>query len=338
MPVIKVNEASNISEASLIIYTSKVNLIVYNNRFGPQIVNVSAPVIKTSFSIVKDTLNSFLEDGCLQMSAALAYYTVFALPGLLIIVIFIASIIFQTQSVEQEVVRQVQTLLGLETARTIHTVIDHVRQQASSITFTTAMGLGVLLFGATGAFAELQSTLNTIWGVKPDPRKGDVMHFLKKRVLSFGMILSMGFILLVSMVINTLLSLVGQQMGQILPTFFSRTLLEVVELFISFSIITLLFAAIFKVLPDAKIAWKDAGIGALFTSSLFAVGKELIGIYLGNGNLGSAYGAASSLAILLFWVYFSAVIIFLGAEFTQQWIRHAGRKIRPVEGAMLVDS
>lgn len=272
------------------------------------------------------------------MSAALAYYTVFALPGLLIIVIFIAGIVFQTQSVEEEVVRQVQALLGAESARTIHTVISHVQQQTSKITFATAMGFAVLLFGATGAFAELQSTLNTIWGVKPDPNKGDVVHFVKKRVLSFGMILSLGFILLVSMVINTLLSLVGRHMDQLMPAFISRTLLESVEFVFSLAIITLLFAAIFKVLPDAKISWKDAGVGALFTSSLFVIGKELIGIYLGNGNLGSAYGAASSLAILLFWVYFSAVVIFLGAEFTQQWIRHTGRRIRPVKGAMLVDS
>lgn len=272
------------------------------------------------------------------MSAALAYYTVFALPGLLIVVIFTAGIVFQTQSVEQEVVRQVQDLLGMESARTIEIVISNIREQAATITLATAMGFVVLLFGATGAFAELQSSLNTIWGVKPDPNKGDVVHFMKKRILSFGMIVSLGFILLVSMVINTLLSLLGKQFDQLLPTMISRTLLETTELVVSFAIITLLFAAIFKVLPDAKITWKDVSVGALFTAFLFVIGKELIGLYLGNGNLGSAYGAASSLAVLLVWVYFSAAVIFLGAEFTQHWIQHAGRRIKPVEGAMVVDS
>ncbi len=267
------------------------------------------------------------------MSAALAFYTIFALPGLLIIVVSVAGLVFETQSVEDEVIRQVGSLLGTDSAHTIRNVIDHVKNQASNVTLATAMGIGTLLFGSTGAFAELLTALNTIWGVKPDPKKGDIRHFIKRRILSFGMILSIGFMLLVSLMLSTLLSIVGSQLDTVLPGFLSRSVLQAIQFLLSFGVITFLFAAIFKVLPDANLAWKDVLTGAVMTAFVFEVGKELIGLYLGNSNIGSAYGAASSLAVLLVWVYFSALVIYWGAEFTKTWVEHAGRFIKPRRGA-----
>ena len=293
-------------------------------------------MLKTAYIICKRAVLEFIEDGCMQMSAALAYYTIFALPGLLIILIFVAGIVFETQSVEEEVIRQVRSLLGQDSANTVRIVINNVLNQTSNVSVAAMVGLGVILFGATGAFAELQSALNAIWGVKPDPQRGDLRLFIRKRILSFGLILSIGFLLLVSLLFSTLLSIISQQVDTLLPDLLSSTFLQGAEFFISYIVITALFAAIFKILPDAKVLWRDVFAGAIVTAFVFVIGKELFGLYVGNGSIGSAYGAASSLAVLLVWVYFSAVITFFGAELTLSWLIHSGRKIKPAVGAELV--
>lgn len=291
-------------------------------------------MLSTAFTLIRKSVTAFIDDGCIRMSAALAYYTIFALPGLLIVVTSIASLVFEVQSVEDEVIYQSQSLLGQDAAEVIRTVVNHAQSQTANISFASMFGLLGLLFGATGAFVELQTALNAIWQVKPDPERGNALQFIKKRMLSFGMILSIGFMLLVSLLLSTLLSMLGKQLNMFLPGFLSTSILQAFQFAVSFGIISLLFAAIFKVLPDAVVAWKDVVIGGVATALVFVIGKEFIGLYLGNSNVGSAFGAASSLAVLLVWVYFSAVLIFWGAEFTQAWIKQEGRRIKPGKGAI----
>ena len=290
--------------------------------------------INAVLGLLKKAIVSFVSEGRFQMSAALAYYTVFALPGLLIVGISVAGIVFDAQEVVDEVLDQTVRLLGGETSRAIGIVIDHVQNQTTNVSLTALIGIGTLLFGATGAFAEMQGSLNKIWGVQPDPAKSDLHLFFKRRVLSFGMVLSVGFILLVSLLLSALLSILGKSLDAWLPGMLSATILQIFQSVFFFVLISILFAAIFKVLPDADVAWKDVLVGAVVTALTFVVGKELIGLYLGNSNVGSAYGAASSLVVLLVWVFFSSFAIFWGAEFTREWIQYTGRQIQPRKGAV----
>lgn len=287
---------------------------------------------QSGYLLGKNTIRAFFIDNGLRKSAALAYYTVFALPGVLIIVLSIASVVFDTRSVEITLVEQITFLLGRDAAQTIETIIEHISGQTPNLSLAALSGFVALLFGATGAFAELQSALNEIWGIRPETSgRNSFWLSLKKRLLSFGTILSLGFILLVSLTISTILSMLGKRLNVLLPDPVLSNLLNGAEFVFSVLIIALLFAALFKILPDASVSWKDVSVGAIATALMFSIGKELIGFYLGNSNVGSAFGAASSLVVLLVWVYFSAFVVFLGAEFTQQWIQHKGRKIKAVK-------
>jgi membrane protein len=222
--------------------------------------------------------------------------------------------------------------MGQDVAGQIQTMVTQAEQKMSGTGFRLAVSIFGLLFGATGAFLSLQSALNGAWEVKPDPKKGGIKNLVMKRLLSLGMVLAIAFLLLVSLALTSALSAAGDA----LLGGFPKAVGLVLNFALSFAIITLLFAAMYKVLPDAKVEWRDVRVGAVATSLLFVVGKFIIGQYVGHSNPGNAFGAAGALAVLLVWIYYAAVILLLGAEFTQQWAKQHGRSIEPEEGAVKI--
>ncbi len=285
-----------------------------------------------AFDLLKTTYTDWSEDKASRLAAALAYYTAFAIAPLLLIAIAVAGFVFGEEAASGQVFAQLEGLLGADAARAVETAIANSRQSGAS-TISAIIGIGTLLWSASNLFAQLQDALNTIWEVAPKPGAG-IMATLKKRFLSMTMVLGIAFLLLVSLVLSAALSALGNFFNTLLPA--ADVLWPVVNAAISFAVITLLFAAIYKVLPDVEISWSDVWIGAAATALLFTVGKLLIGLYLGNAGVGSTYGAAGSLLILLIWVYYSAQILFFGAEFTQAYARKYGSRIVPDESAVQV--
>jgi len=278
--------------------------------------------------LLKETFKEWQEDKASRLAAALAYYTAFSLAPLLIIVIAIAALVFGEQAAQGEIVGQIQGLVGKEGAEAIEEMIDSSRKPTTGI-IATLISFGILLFGATNVFAQLQDALNTIWEVVPKP---GVKGLVKTRFISFTMILGVGFLLLVSLILSAILAVLGNYLGSLVPgiQFFWSTL----NFLISFGVITLLFALIYKFLPDVKITWGDVGIGAAITALLFTIGKSLIGLYLGNSSVGSTYGAAGSFVVVLLWVNYSAQILLFGAEFTQVYANRYGSRIVPAPHAV----
>ena len=290
--------------------------------------------IRRIWLLLKITFSQWRQDQASVMAAALAYYTVFSLAPLLIIVIAIAGAVFGEQAAKGELVMQMQGLIGKEGAQLIQTAIENASQlDPSKGPIPTLINIVLLLSGASVIFGQLQQSLNRIWNVEPKPGNG-IIDFLRKRLLSFSIVLVIGFLLLVSLVISTILVILGNYLRDLVPGF--TYLWQLLNFLVSFGIVTLLFALIFKILPDAKIAWKDVWMGAALTALLFDIGKFLLGFYLGKTSLASAYGAAGSLVIILTWVFYSAQILFLGAEFTQVYVRSGGKEIAPAEYAMRV--
>jgi membrane protein len=284
--------------------------------------------------LLKRSVREFIEDDCPTMAAALSYYTVFALPPLLLLILLLVGAVMDPQDVQGSLQAQLQSLMGPGAGKTIRTILEHAQLPGSGGLIATVVGIVVLILGATGVFGQLQAALNRAWEVKPDPAQGGIRNFVMKRVFSFGMILGLAFLLLVSLVLSAVLAAFGDSLGRWLPQGFSATLLQVINFAISFAAITLLFAAIFRVLPDARIRWRDVWVGATVTGLLFVIGKTLIGIYLGRSNPGEAFGAAGSLALLLVWIYYSSMIVLFGAEFTQAWADQRGSGIEPEPGAV----
>ncbi|MCE9552213.1 MAG: YihY/virulence factor BrkB family protein [Planctomycetes bacterium] len=276
--------------------------------------------------LLQQTVNDWLADKAPRLGAALAYYTIFSLPPLMVLSVALAGLFFRKDVAQGELLRQLRDLLGKEGAEAIQQMIASAQQPEKGI-LATLLGIVVLLFGASGVFGELQDALNTIWGVEPKTGRG-LWGIVKARFLSFAMILGTGFLLLVSLVLSTMLAAAGKWAGNYLPV--PEPILQILNFLISVLVITVLFAMIFKILPDARIAWHDVWIGALATALLFSAGKFLLGIYLGRASIGSAYGAAASLIVLLVWVYYSAQILYLGAEFTQAYAHMYGTRILPV--------
>jgi membrane protein len=202
---------------------------------------------------------------------------------------------------------------------------------------TAALGVGALLFGAVGAFVQLQNALNRVWDVAPDPAGGGVRRFLRQRLVSFGMLLTIAFLLLVSLVVSAAVAAFGDALGRLLPDPFTGIVLQVIQAILSIGVVTLLFALLYRYVPDAEIAWRDVAIGAFVTALLFTAGQFALGQYFGRADPGSAFGAAGALALLLIWIYYSAIILFLGAEFTQAWAVRRGSGIRPTSGAVRLD-
>jgi membrane protein len=277
---------------------------------------------RTTRRLLQETLKEWNQDNAPQMAAALAYYTVFSIAPLLIVAIAIAGFIFGEQAARGEIVGQIEGLVGESGAEVIQTMLENARQPGlGSGIIASLISVAFLIFGASGMFVQLQASLNAIWNVAPDSGN-QVKEFVRKRALSVLVVLSIGFLLLVSLVFSALLAGLNHFASSLLPGF--DGVWQILNFVISFGVTTLLFALIFKYLPDIDITWRDVWMGATITSLLFSIGKLLIGLYLGNGSFGSTYGAASSLVILLAWVYFSVQILFFGAEFTQIYTRRYG--------------
>jgi membrane protein len=290
---------------------------------------------KTIFKLLKEAFLEWQEDRASLLAAALAYYTVFSITPLLVIAIAIAGAVFGQDAARGEILQQINSLVGKQGAQAIETALANANQpQLGSI--ASIISVIVLLIGASGVFAQLQEALNTVWNVKAKPEKQGFWEFIRKRLLSFGMVLAIGFLLLVSLILSAMLSGISKLDINLLPGF--TPLWQLLNFLISFGFISLLFALIYKYLPDVKIRWKDVWVGAIITALLFTIGKSLIGLYLGQGSLGSTYGAAGSLIVFLAWVFYSAQILLFGAEFTQVYARKYGRKIVPNSHAELTKS
>ncbi|AFY88546.1 YihY/virulence factor BrkB family protein [Chroococcidiopsis thermalis] len=286
--------------------------------------------IKTIISLLRETFTEWNEDKASRLAAALAYYTVFSLAPMLIIAIAIAGAVFGEEAARGEIVTQIQGLVGRDGAKFIETAIEGASKPKAG-TIASLISIAVLLFGASGLFAQLQDSLNTIWEVQPKPGRG-VIGILRDRFLSFTMVLGVGFLLLVSLVLSAGLSGLVNFLGSLLPGI--GALLQIANFVLSFAVTTLLFGLIYKVLPDVKIAWSDVWSGAIVTSLLFSIGRFALGLYLGNSSFGSTYGAAGSVVIILVWVYYAAQILFFGAEFTQVYARRYGSRIVPTKNAI----
>jgi membrane protein len=281
-------------------------------------------------SVLKETYSDWSEDKASRLAAALAYYTAFSIAPLLLIAIAVAGLVFGREAAQGQVFAQLDGLLGSDGASAIQTGIAN-SDKAGVGTLSAIIGTLTLIWSASGLFGQLQDALNTIWEVQPDPNAG-IVATIKRRFLSMTMVLGIAFVLLVSLVLSAGLSAVGGFLGETLPG--GNVIWQVLNFVVSFVIITALFAAIYKVLPDAEIAWSDVWIGAAVTALLFTIGKLLIGLYLGHASIGSTFGAAGSLLVFLVWVYYSAQILFFGAELTQVYARRYGSRIRPSEGAV----
>lgn len=268
-------------------------------------------------SLLRSTIQAWQRDEASRLAAALAYYTTFSLSPVLVIVIAIAGSVFGQEAVQGQLVDQLSGLVGREGAEVIQSLISNTETSGDGF-WPTLISAVLLIFGATGVFSQLQTSLNKIWNVSP-PDQG-IGRMVRIRLLSFAMVAAIGFLLLVSLMISAGLAALGSLLGD-------GHLWQIVNTVLSLGVTTLLFALIYKVLPDVEITWRDVGVGAVITSLLFSFGKFLIGLYLGNSSIGSAYGAAGSLAIVLIWVYYSAQILFFGAEFTQVYANRYGSKI-----------
>lgn len=271
------------------------------------------------FKIAASAAKSWWDKDPFMQSAVIAYYAIFSIPGLLIMVISIGAIFFQKDVITVHLYNQISSMMGEETAKQVQGMIVSVSKSDQSL-ITTIIGLIVVLAGATGVFVELQKTLNIIWDVKPRPRRA-IFTLIRTRLFSFGLIVSVGFLLLISLVITTLIAALS---GWVLTRWPNLVLIlfYVLNFTISFGIVMLLFALMFKILPDVKIKWKLLWPGSFLTALLFILGKTAIGFYLSKTNPGSAYGAAGSIVIILLWVSYSSMIFFYGAEFTSAYAHH----------------
>lgn len=291
--------------------------------------------VKKVLGFIWDTGNEFFNDRCPSMAAAISYYTFFSLPPLLFLLLMLLGTFLDPQDVSGAILEQIRSLIGTAGAEQVQVILEQADEPGRRLSIATLVGFIALAFGATTAFAELQASLNRAWSVEPDPARGTIRNFLVKRVFSFGLVLVIAFLLLISLVISAALvafgDLLGRQIGEL-----SAVLIQAISLVLSFVVFALLFAAMFKVIPDADIAWRDVRIGALITTLLFMLGKLLLGLYLGGVDPGDAYGAAGSLAVILIWVYYSSMILLLGAEFTRLWAQRYGGGIKPAKGAVQV--
>jgi membrane protein len=281
---------------------------------------------KAALQVVTGAAKEFSEDKAPRLGAALAYYTIFSIAPLLVITIAIVGVVFHKEAAQGMIDDQLAHLIGKQGGEAIQSMIKGAGDKKNTGIVASIIGFVVLLFGASGVFIQLKDALNTIWNVEPEKQAGGVMGFIKTRFLSFGLVLAVGFLLLVSLVISTVLSGVGKFLGGIA---FLTPVLGILNFAISFGVITGLFAMLFKWLPDVKLRWKDVLLGAAITSFLFTIGKSLIGMYLGKSSVTSAYGAAGSLVVLLIWIYYSAQILFFGAELTQVYTRRYGSLFDP---------
>jgi membrane protein len=274
--------------------------------------------LKRIWVLLKNTASEWQEDKVSLWAAGIAFYTIFSLAPLLIIAIAIAGAVFGQETAQNQIVEQIQGLIGKQGAQAVRAMIQNTQQPGSGGILATTFGVATLLLGASGVFGQLQEALNTIWDVQPQSGI-NIKNFLQKRLLSFAIVLVIGFLLLVSLIVSAVLAAIANFFGHLFPQWIQ--LGQILNFLFSFGGTMLLFALVYKVLPDINIAWSNIWIGATISALLFTIGKFLIGLYLGNSSIGSSYGAASSLVIVLIWVFFSAQVLLLGAEFTQVYAR-----------------
>ncbi len=287
-----------------------------------------------AFRIFKDTLQNFLDDKGLKFSASLSYYTVFSMAPLLLLMISLASIFFGRDAIQGQIFGEINGLIGNEAAVQIQEIIKNM-ELSGKTTLAIIIGGITLLIGATSVFSEIQDSINIIWKVKAKPKRG-WLKLIQDRLLSSSLIVGLGFLLIVSLLVNGVLLAINEWLKDYFPDV-TLIIFQIGNLLLSFTVIMTLFGVIFKVLPDAKIAWKDVRAGAFFTACLFMLGRFLIGLYIDYSGTGSAYGAAGSLIIILVWVYYTAAILYFGAEFTKVYAEYTGARIEPADYAVYVE-
>ncbi|PQJ10894.1 ribonuclease BN [Flavipsychrobacter stenotrophus] len=285
------------------------------------------------FHVLKEAGIEFANDNGTKLSASLAYYTIFSIGPLLLVVISVSSIFYKRADITTKILDQVSALVGTTGADQIRTMLDNTKTQGNTTLFSI-IGIVVLIFGATGIFTEIQSSINYIWSIKAKPKKG-WLKYITDRLLSFSLIIGSGFLMLVTLLINLLMDILSDHLQRILGDA-NIILLKGLNIGLLFVVVTFLFAVIYKVLPDAVIKWKDALVGAAFTGVLFLIGKFLIGYYLGASKSISTYGAAASLILLLSWVYYSSIILYFGAEFTKVYALRLGSGITVYDTAVYI--
>lgn len=289
--------------------------------------------VKQFYTAVKWSFKDFFNSDPLNHSAVIAFYTIFSLPGILIIAAVVAGIVYEDARVTNELTSQISRLAGADTAKSVAKILENASQAASGI-IPKIVGIGTLLFSATTVVVSLQDSLNSIWHIKAKPEKGFI-KFLVNRVLSLAMVIGIGFLLLVSLLLDALLVVFNDYIETIFSGF-ALYVINGINLFFSLVVVTVVFAMLFKFLPDAQVKWKDTWIGAIITMLLFVLGKYAIGFYLGTSSLATTYGAAGSLVLLLIWVYYSSLIVLFGAQFTLSYSHAKGRRIRPKQHAVWV--
>jgi membrane protein len=280
--------------------------------------------LKNLWEILTETWHAWSTHKAPRAGAALAYYTLFSLAPLLVIVIAVAALVFGQEAAQGKIVTEIQGVVGEESARAIQAMIEKARAPAAGI-FATVLSLMTMLLGATAVVGELKDILNTIWNVQPAPGSG-ILSTLKARFMSLAFVLGIGFLLLVSLVVSAVLSVLSGFFNDLLPSPWLIQVWQVVNVIVSLGVITVLFAMLYRFLPDTEVPWRDVWIGAGITALLFVISKFLIGLYLGQSSMGSAYGPAGSLVLILVWVYYASLVLLFGAEFTAVYAHHHGSR------------
>lgn len=281
--------------------------------------------------IFRETFNKWLDREPFRNSAVIAFYTIFSLPGLLVIIINLAGYFYGEEAVTRRISSEIEGMIGGNTAKDIEAIIANASVH-QDFTFASIVGLSTLIFGATGVFYQLQQTLNLIWEVKPEPKRV-IVKMILDRLFSFGLILAVGFLLLVSLILSAVLTVLSDWVA----FYFSETfnlVFRLLDFSLSLAVVTFLFAAIFKFLPDAEVPWRDVWIGALVTALLFVLAKFGLGFYFGHSNPASAYGAAGTIILIMLWVSYAGLILLFGAEFTRIYADHRGERVKPLEFAV----
>jgi membrane protein len=290
---------------------------------------------KSVWQFLKTTINEWVEAEPFQLAAALSYYTLFSLAPLLLIAIGVAGFVFGREAAQNEIVETLQGMIGQDSAKAVQEMIQASNEKPKTGMLSTIIGFVALLFGAGGVVGQLQTSLNKMWEVTPKPGQG-IWGFLRQRFFSFAMVLAIGFLLLVSLVVTAVLSSFTGMLSGLLGD--ATLIAHAFDILVSFGFVTLLFALIYKYVPDVEIEWRDVWVGAALTAILFTVGKYLIGLYIGTSGVSSTFGAAGSLITILVWVYYSSLIFFLGAEFTRVYATQYGSGVAPAENAQQIDA
>jgi membrane protein len=291
-------------------------------------------VVRETLRFLWRCLDKYFGDGCSTMAAALSFYTFFSLPALLSLLLLVVGAVMDPREVQRAILTQAGDLIGRAGAEQIRTIIEHARQVDVNKPAAAALSIFAVALGATASFGQLQAALNKIWGVKPDPKRGQIRNFLAKRIFSFGVVLGVAFMLLVSLAFSAILAALGQRLTRSLGI--PEGILQFTDWAISFASLSAIFAVMYRYLPDARIAWTDVWVGAVASALLFVVGKSVIGYYLGDSDPGSAYGAAGSLAVVLIWVYYTSMVVLFGAVVTRVWAERYGSGVKPEKGAVEV--